>query len=103
MLSERECIWTSRGAPRRLATCRPHVVTQVSQSSEYHSHAFVFARATATIMAPEKKSLLRKSSAQIHQLRQILSFWFQPGVAELHLQVLGQERFKELEDSNCNV
>eukprot|EP00974_Lingulodinium_polyedra_P134186 11228310-Lingulodinium_polyedra.AAC.2 len=57
-----------------------------------------FIRHSAIILNPDKKKSVRKSQEKLEELRNVLAFWFQEPVRDLHEHMLPKADFKELED-----
>jgi len=60
--------------------------------------ALDFERATATILNPDKKTMLRKNDQAVMKLRNVLAFFYQPCVHDLIKSVVDDAAFKDYED-----
>jgi len=60
--------------------------------------ALDYERATATILNPDKKTMLRKNDQAVMKLRNVLAFFYQPCVHDLIKSVVDDAAFKDYED-----
>lgn len=62
-----------------------------------------FDRITAVVANPDKRKTFRKSVNDVNLVRNILAFWYQTGVRELHSAMLEGALFNELEDACLSI